>query len=90
MQGQPIELHFFESADASGYFVTNRVQQVQVGALGHLPTGVRFSSLPAPILFQPQGAAHAGQAATIELEDVDGHGSPVTITVYPLTGLTKL
>ena len=92
LKGQPLEMRF-EPPSATGqysYFVTNLIERCEVGDRGYLPTGIKIKTLPAPVKFEPAGSVGVGGTDEIVLQQTDGAGSDLTITIFKLTGLMKV
>ncbi len=96
LKGQVIELYIFEEDNLYGYYATNTTDNYQVGETGYLPQGVEASpsaSWPGTsvITFYPVGSAGGTSPQTITLEETGvTPASSATLTVFPLTGLTRV
>jgi type II secretory pathway pseudopilin PulG len=94
LKGQTLRLEFSEpSTDVYQYEVWNRTDPgdpYQVGTTGYLPRGIKISPSTVNLTFYPTGSAGAGTPVPFTLTEIGGAGAPITLTVYPLTGLMKV
>jgi len=76
----------------SYYYVTNVVDHYQVGDRRFLPPGVVFddTNTDSPISFLPDGGTGAAGTSDVVLRQTDGTTLRANITVYGLTGLSKV
>ncbi len=93
LKGQVIELHIEEDS-SSGlyyYFATNTTVGYQVGETKYLPQGVEVSPTGKFMEFHPAGSTGSTGSRDIRLEETGvTPSSSATLTVYPLTGLTRV
>ncbi len=98
LKGQVIELYLFEDDGTYGYYATNTTHGYQVGETGYFPQGVvistpSVSSWPgnSVVAFHPAGSSGSTTTAPITLRETGvTPASQATLTVYPLTGLTRV
>jgi prepilin-type N-terminal cleavage/methylation domain-containing protein len=93
LQGQTLTLKFSEpNSEVYAYEVWNETATpfYQVGQPGFLPRGIRISPSTANLKFYPTGGSGADAPVVFTVTEIGGAGSPVTITVYPLTGLMRV
>jgi len=86
---------YFSILSEQVYVISNCVVGVTNGILGatnSLPPGIKFTTSPFLVTFNPNGGADSAITCPITLHEVTekaGNTKDVTITVYGLTGLTK-
>jgi len=90
LKGQTLEMRFFEDNGLYGYYMTNTVENYQVGQRQYLPRGIRVSPAPSTLTFQPTGSGGGAGTSSLELRQTDGVVVPTQITVYNLTGLVRV
>lgn len=91
---QNVEINFVQEGPVN--FTTNSMRIFSGGSMAHtevfLPAAVEFVAPPAPIVFKPAGGAVTMPEVLIKIREKAGMGDElgsVTITVWPLTGVTK-
>ena len=106
LQGQALDVQLFKVDRFStghpedltyGYRVVRQGTSVVIGQPGYLPRGIKISEAETYgkkwVTFYPAGGAGGVSAKipqTRTLQQVDGVGAPVKLTIYPLTGLLEV